>query len=175
MNSTFTILQSRPIIQQIQTNCSNTRCNVQLEFPLPIPHPRPRTVLQVRCFACQSIISHTFYPGQIPSSTGGTRIALNGQDTPHNPSSSSQGAATPRRGRKMGTQDRPLETGYYDILGVPVTATTEDIKKAYRTIISFRSFFIIVISYEQADSQSSTIQIRIQMTPMLKNVLKKLQ
>ncbi|KIJ04264.1 hypothetical protein PAXINDRAFT_94893, partial [Paxillus involutus ATCC 200175] len=38
------------------------------------------------------------------------------------------------KGRKIGTQEKPLETGYYDILGVPIDATTEDVKKAYRRL-----------------------------------------
>ncbi|CAL1702788.1 unnamed protein product [Somion occarium] len=46
-------------------------------------------------------------------------------------SSSDHGA---RRGRKIGTDERPLETGYYDLLAVSIDATTDDIKKAYRRL-----------------------------------------
>ncbi|GAA6010371.1 hypothetical protein JCM10207_005197 [Rhodosporidiobolus poonsookiae] len=36
--------------------------------------------------------------------------------------------------RRIGTDDKPLETEYYDLLGLPVTCTAEDVKKAYRRL-----------------------------------------
>ena len=120
---------------RVITTCSNSKCNIPLEFPVrcTISTPSPRNIaLQIRCFACQNIFLHAFYPGQVPSSS----ISNNKSNTasrsglsppPNAPSGSSQ----LRKGRKIGTQERPLETGYYDILGVPINATTEDIKKSY--------------------------------------------
>ncbi|KAH9966296.1 DnaJ-domain-containing protein [Russula compacta] len=125
MSSTYPVIDSRPVYPHIQTTCSS--CHFQLEFPLPSPTPKPSTLLTVRCCSCTKTFSHAFYPNQLPA----------GMLSDAGPSSKAQGQApTPpaRRGRKIGTQERPLETGYYDLLGVPINATTGDIKKAYRRL-----------------------------------------
>ena len=130
-------LPSRPRIPHIPTVCSS--CNVPLEFPAPSPQPANGSLLQVQCFSCNSTFSHAFYPSQIPPQS----ITY-----PNNASgSSSTPTPPPRKGRKIGTDERPLETGYYDILGVPVTATTDDIKKAYRTSIRNPYGFIDVLKF----------------------------
>ncbi|KAG8949038.1 hypothetical protein FRC04_009112 [Tulasnella sp. 424] len=110
--SSYQVIQSRPIAPQVQQSCP--QCSTQLEFSLPTdPSPPPQTVLQVQCYHCSSILTHTIGVGY---------------------SSTSRSAPQPpkRTGRKIGTQERPLETGYYDVLEVKVDATTEEIKKAYR-------------------------------------------
>jgi len=44
------------------------------------------------------------------SANNGSTAGSNARSSPSQPA---------RKGRKIGTQDRPLETGYYDILGCP--------------------------------------------------------
>lgn len=152
-SSAYPVIDSRPVHPHIQTSCSS--CHFQLEFPAPIPVPKPATLLTVRCYTCRKTFSHTFYPNQLPPS-----MVVN---TGSSSSKSHEQAPTPppRRGRKIGTQERPLETGYYDLLGLPVDASIDDIKKAYRASTSY--LFVrygLTTGRVQAASRSSSTLTR---------------
>ena len=100
-----------------QYNPTLGRYVLPLECPISNPLPRPATSLHVRCSACQDVLSHVFYPGQIPLSS---HFAVG------------SGQSTPSSGHKSSRQSwSSAAPGYCDILGVPVNATMDDIKKAY--------------------------------------------
>ena len=73
-------IQSRPAVPHIPTSCS--QCTAAIEFPVPTPLPRQGSLLNVRCHSCGTVITHAFYPTQIPShyasAVGGSSIGTSG-------------------------------------------------------------------------------------------------
>ncbi|KAF8344396.1 DnaJ-domain-containing protein [Amanita rubescens] len=136
--TTMDPLPSRPIEPHLPARCPNSTCNTHLEFPIPSPPPPPRFPLKIRCFACKTIFTSPFNPTQpeppprprSSSSSSSPSTPLDGYSTKP-PSSSSTPA---RKSRMIGTQEKPLETEYYDLLGLTPTSTQDDIKRAYRRL-----------------------------------------
>ncbi|CAO3595096.1 unnamed protein product [Absidia cylindrospora] len=102
------VYESRKPEPYVKTTCKE--CLTPIEFLPSASHKNEK--VEVKCWACDKVVTYEM-------NASGT--ALKGATT-------SKSKTT----RKRGTDESPVSTEYYDLLGIPVSATQDDIKKAYR-------------------------------------------
>ncbi|SAM07082.1 hypothetical protein [Absidia glauca] len=103
------VYESRKPEPYIKTTCKD--CLTPIEF-LPTATHKNETV-EVKCWACNKVVTYDM---------DNTGTALKNGKT----------NSKPRTTRKRGTDENPVSTEYYDLLGIGVSATEDEIKKAYR-------------------------------------------
>ncbi|GAA5942428.1 hypothetical protein JCM1841_002617 [Sporobolomyces salmonicolor] len=92
-------------LKQPYVSTTCVHCQAQLEYlPLPPAQLPPDDPFEVQCAKCDK--TWIIRPPQ----------------------------TKPRKGRTIGSDERPLDTAYYDLLGLSVTCTTDEVKKAYRRL-----------------------------------------
>ncbi|EPQ29926.1 uncharacterized protein PFL1_02598 [Pseudozyma flocculosa PF-1] len=115
-------VQSRPKQPYVAVPCPYTDCRSSIEYLPPSPSelaalPPSETSFKVTCCKCNK----NFEPPGAPKLVREARK-----------SGGKEGGQV--RKRRIGTDDNPLDMAYYDTLGVPATATLDEIKKAYRKL-----------------------------------------
>lgn len=103
------------------TSCAH--CSAQLEYLAP--SASSQLELELECAKCHKRWISTTAQAEPPKTASSSKKAGTG-------TTSSGGGGSSKR--KIGTDDRPLETDYYDLLGLPITCTSEEVKKAYRRL-----------------------------------------
>ncbi|KAF9969554.1 hypothetical protein BGZ73_008051, partial [Actinomortierella ambigua] len=121
---TPTIIQSRKP-QYLTAECIS--CSTPVEFLLP---KETGEMIYIECYQCKQVLSIDI---QMPRAKSPTSTSSSGTGSSAK-RESVNGSSKPTRRAGTGTNENPLETELYDVLGVKPTATESEIKKAYRAL-----------------------------------------
>ncbi|CAD6884306.1 unnamed protein product [Tilletia controversa] len=135
MSTSTLLLPTRPKEPYTPLACPYTTCRASIEYLPPTRDtlsalPANETTFKVTCCACKQ----RFEP------PGATRIVREARAAGGNGSggggqaNGGNGGEAQRRKRRIGTDENPLDMTFYDTLGLPASATQDEIKKAYRKL-----------------------------------------
>ncbi|KAF9155988.1 hypothetical protein DFQ26_009514 [Actinomortierella ambigua] len=123
-----TIIQSRKP-QYLTAECIS--CNTPVEFLLP---KETGEMTYIECYQCKQVLSIDIQIPRAKSPTPTTSSSAGTASSTGAKRESVNGTSKPTRRPGTGSDENPLETELYDVLGVKPTATESEIKKAYRAL-----------------------------------------
>ncbi|KAE8241071.1 hypothetical protein A4X13_0g7576 [Tilletia indica] len=134
MSASPLILPSRPKETWTSLSCPYTTCRASIEYLPPTREtlqalPPSETTFKITCCACKQ----RFEP---PGATRFVREARAAANSGAGQGSAGGGGGREggRGKRRIGTDENPLDMTFYDTLGLPASATQDEIKKAYRKL-----------------------------------------
>lgn len=123
-DATKLVVPSRRKERYLSATCPYVDCRVAIEYQPPTTEavgalPSTVTTFSVTCVAC----NRNFDP------PGASKMLREVRAQIHTGGKVSSSAK-----RRIGTDENPLDMTFYDVLGVPANATSDQIKKAYRKL-----------------------------------------